>query len=172
MSFSDDTGNATDTVTVTGRLLDARSIDVAVGPSEAFAPIRRIGGDNGWYAYQFLWKLRGYLDRWIGGVGMRRGRRDPEMLQEGDTVDFWRVERYEADRLLRLRAEMKVPGHAWLEFAVEPNGNGTTIRQTAMYDPGGLLGVLYWYTLHPVHGLVFSGMLRAIARRATHQENS
>ena len=166
MSFPSDT----DTGTVPGRLLDARSIDVAVAPSAAFAPIRRIGGNNGYYAYQFLWKLRGYLDRWIGGVGMRRGRRDPETLQEGDTVDFWRVERFEPDRLLRLRAEMKVPGKAWLEFAVEPTATGTTIRQTAIYDPGGVLGVLYWYSLHPIHGLVFGGMLQGIANRATRPE--
>jgi hypothetical protein len=163
--------NETDIGAVPGRLLHERTITVAVAPSVAFAPIRRIGGDNGYYAYQFLWKLRGYIDRWIGGVGMRRGRRDADTLKEGDIVDFWRVERFDPDRLLRLRAEMKVPGRAWLEFAVEPTLTGTTIRQTARYDPGGFLGMLYWYSLHPVHGLVFGGMLRGIASRATRPDN-
>jgi len=148
------------------RLLDARSIDVDVSPSDAFTPIRRIGGDNGWYAYQFLWKLRGAFDLLFGGVGIRRGRRSPETLHVGDAVDFWRVERFEPDRLLRLRAEMKVPGRAWLEFEVEPSGGGATIHQTAIYDPKGLWGLLYWYALYPVHGPVFSGMLRGIAKRA------
>jgi len=164
--------NETDIGATPGRLLDERTITVAVSPSVAFAPIRRIGGDNGYYAYQFLWKLRGYIDRWIGGVGMRRGRRDPDTLREGDIVDFWRVERFEPDRLLRLRAEMKLPGDAWLEFAVESTANGTTIRQTAVYDPDGFPGVLYWYSLHPVHGLVFSGMLQGIARRATRPQDA
>jgi hypothetical protein len=97
---------------------------------------------------------------------MRRGRRDPETLHVGDAVDFWRVERYEPDHLLRLRAEMKVPGRAWLEFKVEPDGEGSVIRQTAVYDPEGLFGLVYWYTLYPVHGPVFTGMLRGIAARA------
>jgi uncharacterized protein YbjT (DUF2867 family) len=148
------------------RLLDARSIEVDLPPSAAFAPIRRIGGDHGWYAHQFLWKMRGWLDLLAGGVGTRRGRRDPETLNVGDAVDFWRVERIEPDKLLLLRAEMKVPGRAWLEFKVEPRGSGSVIRQTAVYDPEGLFGLLYWYALFPVHGPVFNGMLRGIALRA------
>jgi uncharacterized protein YbjT (DUF2867 family) len=148
------------------RLLDARSIEVDVPAARAFAPIRRIGGANGWYAHDFLWKLRGWLDLLVGGVGLRRGRRDQETLHVGDAVDFWRVERYEPDRLLRLRAEMKVPGRAWLEFEVEPRDGGAVIRQTAIYDPEGLFGLVYWYSLYPVHGPVFNGMLRGIARRA------
>jgi len=148
------------------RLLDARSLDVIVPPTEAFAPIRRIGGKNGWYAHRFLWKLRGWIDLLFGGVGLRRGRRDPEMLHVGDAVDFWRVERYEPNRLLRLRAEMKLPGRAWLEFEVVPSDSGSTIRQTAMHDPEGLFGLVYWYALFPVHGPVFDGMLHGIARRA------
>jgi uncharacterized protein YbjT (DUF2867 family) len=151
------------------RLLDARSIQVKATAFDAFVPIRRVGGHNGWYAHQFLWKLRGWLDLLVGGVGMRRGRRDPETLHVGDAVDFWRVESYKPDRLLRLRAEMKVPGRAWLEFEVEedPDGSHVTISQTAMYDPEGLFGILYWYALYPLHGRVFSGMLRGIAARAT-----
>ncbi len=148
------------------RLLDARSIRVEAEPAAAFAPIRRIGGDNGWYAYQFLWNVRGWLDLLVGGVGMRRRRRDSERLQVGDAVDFWRVERYESDRLLLLRAEMKVPGRAWLEFKIDPAGDGAVIHQTAVYDPEGLFGLLYWYALYPAHGPVFRGMLRGIARRA------
>ena len=148
------------------RLLDARSLAVDVPPAEAFAPIRRIGGANGWYAHQFLWRIRGWLDLLVGGVGLRRGRRNQESLFVGDAVDFWRVERIEPDELLLLRAEMKVPGRAWLEFKVEPDGSGSKIHQTAVYDPEGLFGLLYWYALYPVHGPVFSGMLRGIAERA------
>jgi uncharacterized protein YbjT (DUF2867 family) len=149
------------------RLLDARSLQVKASAADAFAPIRRIGGDNGWYAHQFLWKLRGWLDLLVGGVGMRRGRRDPETLHVGDAVDFWRVEGYEPDRRLRLRAEMKLPGRAWLEFEVKPSGTVVNIHQTAVYDPEGLFGLFYWYALYPLHGIVFQGMLRGIAERAT-----
>jgi uncharacterized protein YbjT (DUF2867 family) len=149
------------------RLFDTRSVRVDVSASDAFVPIRRIGGQNGWYAHQFLWKLRGWLDLLMGGVGLRRGRRDPETLHVGDAVDFWRVERYTPDRLLRLRAEMKLPGRAWLEFEVKPDGPGATIHQTAVYDPEGLFGLFYWYALHPLRGHVFRGMLRSIAERAT-----
>jgi uncharacterized protein YbjT (DUF2867 family) len=150
------------------RLLDARSVRVDATACDAFVPIRRIGGHNGWYAHQFLWQVRGWIDLFLGGVGLRRGRRDPEKLQVGDAVDFWRVERYEPDRLLRLRAEMRLPGRAWLEFEVVPDGSGAIIHQTAVFDPEGLFGLFYWYTLYPLHGLVFRGMLRGISERATH----
>lgn len=148
------------------RLLDSRSVEVPVGADEAFAPIRRIGGATGWYAYDWLWRLRGFLDLLVGGVGVRRGRPDPEELCVGDALDFWRVEAYEPGRLLRLHAEMKLPGRAWLEFEVLPSAGGATIRQTALYDPVGLLGLLYWYAIYPLHNAVFSGMLRNIARAA------
>ena len=148
------------------RLLDARSIDVPLSPEKVFGPIASIGGDNGWYAYNYLWKIRGWLDLLFGGVGLRRGRRHAEQLFVGDAVDFWRVEKIEANRLLRLRAEMKVPGRAWLEFEIEPTADGSVVRQTAMYDPEGLFGLLYWYALYPVHGPVFDGMLKGIAKRA------
>ncbi len=148
------------------RFIDSRSREVDVEPSHAFAPIRRIGGETGWYAHDWLWRFRGFLDLLVGGVGVRRGRPASD-LQVGDALDFWRVEAYEPDRRLRLSAEMKVPGRAWLEFEVEPRSGGATIRQTALFDPVGLLGVAYWYSLYPVHQLVFAGMLDNIARAAT-----
>lgn len=148
------------------RLVDSRSLEVEVSPEEAFAPIQRIGGANGWYAYDWLWRVRGFLDLLVGGVGVRRGRPDPEELHVGDALDFWRVEAHEPNRLLRLHAEMKLPGRAWLEFEVQPTDRGTTIRQTALYDPVGLLGLAYWYLIYPLHRFVFSGMLENIARAA------
>ena len=149
------------------RLVDARERTVQASPSEAFAPIRRIGGANGWYAYDWLWRLRGFLDLLVGGVGVRRGRPSLDGVQVGDALDFWRVEAYEPDRLLRLHAEMKLPGRAWLEFEVEPRGEGgATIRQTALYDPVGLSGLAYWYLVYPLHRAVFAGMLDNIARAA------
>jgi hypothetical protein len=110
--------------------------------------------------------LRGFLDLLVGGVGMRRGRRDPEELHVGDALDFWRVEAYEPNSRLRLAAEMKVPGRAWLEYEVRPNEAGSEIRQTAVFDPVGLSGLLYWYGVYPLHMLVFSGTLKALARLA------
>ncbi len=149
------------------RLADSRQCELPVSPAEAFAPIRRIGGRTGWYAYDWLWRVRGFLDLLFAGVGIRRGRRDPERLRVGDTVDWWRVEEYEPDRLLRLRAEMKLPGRAWLEFEVTPTERGSTIRQTAVFDPTGLLGLVYWYGIYPLHAAVFHGMLAGIARSGT-----
>ena len=148
------------------RLVDRRSIAVGVSPQQAFAPIRRIGGATGWYAYDWLWKLRGFLDLLVGGVGVRRGRPAPDDLHVGDALDFWRVEAYEPDRRLRLLAEMKLPGRAWLEFEVEPREGGATIRQTALFDPVGLSGLAYWYVVYPLHCLVFRTMLERIARAA------
>lgn len=147
------------------RLVDTRSIEVNVEPKQAFAPIRRIGGANGWYACDWMWKLRGFLDLLVGGVGVRRGRPDPEHPRVGDALDFWRVEAYEPDRLLRLRAEMRLPGRAWLEFEVLPTPGGARVRQTALYDPVGLSGLAYWYAVFPLHALVFGGMIREIGRR-------
>jgi uncharacterized protein YbjT (DUF2867 family) len=149
------------------RLADSRAITVAVPPAAAFRPIELIGGDTGWYAWNWLWQLRGALDLLVGGVGMRRGRPSPAALHVGDTLDFWRVEVIEPGRRLRLAAEMLVPGRAWLEFEVSGDGQSSTIRQTATFDPTGWFGRAYWYALYPVHQLVFGGMLRAIARAAT-----
>ena len=148
------------------RLVDSRSCEVELPLSRAFAPIRRIGGETGWYAHDWLWKLRGLIDLLFGGVGTRRGRPDSEGLRVGDTVDWWRVEVYEADHLLRMRAEMKVPGRAWLEFEVSPTDRGSTIRQTAVFDPSGLAGLAYWYAIYPLHAVVFRDMLRGLARAA------
>jgi len=142
---------------------DASAIQVKGSPKTAFAPIRRIGGTTGWYFANFLWRLRGFLDLLAGGVGLRRGRRDPETLQVGDTLDFWRVEAFDADQRLRLAAEMKVPGRAWLEFEVTGDCAHSTIRQTAVFDPLGLFGLIYWYALYPFHRWIYAGMLRKIA---------
>ncbi len=149
------------------RIVDARSITLEATPAQAFTPIRCIGGENGWYAFDWLWRVRGAFDVLIGGVGMRRGRRDPNSLRVGDPVDFWRVEAFEPDRLLRLRAEMRVPGRAWLEFEVEPEGTGTRVHQRAIFDPVGLLGLVYWYGIYPLHGPIFSRMLRRICELAS-----
>ncbi len=152
---------------VGSRLLDSRVARVPVPPEVAFDPIQRIGGRRGWYYGNFLWRLRGLLDLPFGGAGTRRGRRDPVHLLPGDTVDFWRVEAIEQDRLLRLSSEMWVPGRAWLQFEVEEDPGGSIIRQTAIFDPSGLLGRLYWYSIWPIHGFVFRGMVRGIADAAT-----
>jgi hypothetical protein len=113
------------------------------------------------------------LDVLVGGPGLRRGRRDPLGLRVGDTVDFWRVDAIEPDRLLRLSAEMKVPGRAWLQFEVSPaeTGSGSTISQTAIFDPAGLFGLVYWYTLWPFHGYIFGGMLKNLAAAANTAQN-
>jgi uncharacterized protein YbjT (DUF2867 family) len=148
------------------RLVDSRAVRVAAPPPVAFEPIARLGGATGWYAADALWRLRGFLDLLVGGVGLRRGRRDPRHLVVGDAVDFWRVEAVEPGRRLRLAAELRLPGRAWLVFEVEPDGPGSVIRQTALFDPVGLRGLAYWYALYPVHRFVFSGMLRGIARQA------
>ena len=148
------------------RLVDSRTREVRVPANVAFTPIRKIGGETGWYYGNWLWKIRGFLDLLVGGVGVRRGRRDPEHLRVGDTVDFWRVEKYEENRLLRLSAEMKIPGRAWLEFEITEENGVSTIRQTASFDPVGLFGLAYWYSVYPLHQFVFAGMLRNIANKA------
>jgi uncharacterized protein YbjT (DUF2867 family) len=156
------------------RLLDSRTTRVPYPPSVAFEPIRRLGGKNGYYYGQWLWSLRGLMDRFVGGVGLRRGRRHPSQLGPGDPVDFWRVEAFEPDRLLRLRAEMKLPGRAWLQFEVEPleDEQGSLIRQTAIFDPLGLFGLAYWYSVAPLHHFVFGGMLRGIAQAAEQYQST
>ena len=151
------------------RLVDSRTVEVSASVDEAFDPIRRLGGECGWYYATWLWRIRGFLDLLVGGVGMRRGRRDPEELQPGDALDFWRVEAFEPDRRLRLAAEMKLPGRAWLEYEVQPIQDGSEIRQTAVFDPVGLAGLLYWYVIFPLHKLIFEGTMREIARRAEEQ---
>ena len=154
------------------RLVDSRSVRVPHSPPRAFEPVRRIGGDTGWYYGNRLWRLRGFLDLLVGGVGVRRGRRDPASVLPGDALDFWRVEAIEPDALLRLSAEMKVPGRAWLQFEVEPDGEGSLLRQTAIFDPRGLFGLVYWYGLYPLHQIVFAGMLKGIVRAMEHASGS
>lgn len=148
------------------RLVDSRTVTLIVQPEQAFTPIRRIGGRTGWYYGDWLWSLRGFLDLLMGGVGVRRGRPNDDTLRVGDPLDFWRVEAYEPPRLVRLYAEMKLPGRAWLEFEVTPCEGGSSIRQTAIFDPLGLWGLAYWYAIYPLHQRVFAGMLRNIARVA------
>jgi uncharacterized protein YbjT (DUF2867 family) len=137
---------------------------VGLEPDDAFAPIQRIGGSNGWYAVNWFWRLRGLLDRLGGGVGFRRGRRHPLELGAGEAVDFWRVERVEPGRLLRLAAETKLPGRLWLQFEVEPTAGEALVRQTTVFDPAGLVGLAYWNLLYPIHHEVFKRMLLGIQR--------
>ena len=146
------------------RIVDSRTATVGAPSEVAFAPIQRIGGKNGWYYGNWLWRLRGVLDLLVGGVGLRRGRRDVADLRVGDAVDFWRVEAFEPNHLLRLQAEMRLPGRAWLEFEVADKDGESLIRQTAIFDPVGLFGLIYWYALYPLHRLVFAGMLKALVR--------
>jgi uncharacterized protein YbjT (DUF2867 family) len=153
-------------VPVGRRMVASRVLRVRCRPGEAFAPIQRIGGPTGWYAADWFWRLRGFLDTLRGGVGLRRGRRDPYDLRVGDTVDFWRVERLEPERRLLLAAEMKIPGRLWLQFEVDPHASGSRVRQTTVFDPAGYVGLAYWYLLYPVHQRVFNAMLHGI-RAAT-----
>jgi uncharacterized protein YbjT (DUF2867 family) len=149
------------------RRVDSRAVNLDASPAQAFAPVARIGGTSGWYYANALWRLRGLIDLAAGGIGLRRTRRHPEQLRPGDSLDFWRVEAVEPNRLLRLRAEMRLPGRAWLQFEVTGDGP-VVLRQTATFDPVGLFGLLYWYGLYPLHAAMFKGMLGAIAR-ATRQ---
>ncbi len=148
------------------RLVDSRVVEANMPVESAFAPIERIGGQTGWYYGNWLWRLRGWLDLLVGGVGLRRGRRDPVELRVGDAADCWRVEALEPNHRLRLTAEMKLPGRAWLEFEVTPTPTGSRIRQTAEFDPVGLTGMAYWYAVYPLHEFVFGGMLNGIATTA------
>jgi uncharacterized protein YbjT (DUF2867 family) len=149
-------------VAIGRRMVASRAAWVGCRPREAFAPIQRIGGPTGWYAADWFWRLRGFLDTLRGGVGLRRGRRDPHDLRVGDTVDFWRVERLEPGRRLLLAAEMKIPGRLWLQFEVNADSEGSLIQQTTVFDPAGYVGLAYWYLVYPVHHRVFEAMLQGI----------
>ena len=148
------------------RLVDSRTMTVEAPSEVVFKYIEKIGGDTGWYACNWLWLVRGFIDLVEGGVGMRRGRPSTTTLRVGDTVDSFRVEAIEPNRRLRLKSEMNLPGRAWLEFEVTGTGSSTTIRQTAIFDPVGLTGQIYWYSLYVPHEFVFSGMIRGIAQAA------
>ncbi len=156
------------TLSVTeGMIIDERRVESAAGAEDVYATCTGIGGQRGWFYGDWGWRLRGAMDRAVGGVGLRRGRRNPDELRVGDALDFWRVEEVVRGRLVRLRAEMKVPGRAWLQWEVtEPPGGGSLLVQRAFFEPHGLLGLLYWYVLYGIHEFFFDGMARAIARRA------
>jgi uncharacterized protein YbjT (DUF2867 family) len=152
-----------------GMVIERRQRLVAAAPEAIYKVISGIGGQRGWFYMNWAWEVRGFIDRMIGGVGLRRGRRDPDDLRVGEALDFWRVEEARPGELLRLRAEMKVPGQAWLQFQITPAKAGRSLlAQTAFFAPKGLFGWLYWYALYPVHGLIFSGLVDQVARRAVH----
>jgi hypothetical protein len=146
-------------------LKDFRETTTDIPLTEIWKTIEGIGGQHGWYGSDFLWFARGLLDRMFGGVGLRRGRRDPDHLRVGDSLDFWRVEKIERESVLRLYAEMVLPGKAWLEFRVSEVDGKTHIEQEATFTPNGLGGQLYWYSVLPFHTFVFPTMLRNIVKK-------
>jgi hypothetical protein len=147
-------------------LLDRRRRRVNAAPVQVFDAICTLGGEEGWPAGNALWQLRGIMDRMVGGMGMRRGRRHQRDLRVGDPVDFWRVEALEVPHLLRLRAEMKLPGRAWLQFEVLPDPAGSRVEQTAFFEPRGIPGYLYWLAVLPFHRFVFPGLIDALKKQA------
>ena len=147
--------------------VDEREREVSAGPAALWSVIEGIGGDNGWYSFPLGWRARGWIDRIWGGPGLRRGRRNPNDLAVGDSLDFWRVEELDDGHFLRLRAEMRLPGLAWLELSVgSTEGGTTTFHQRALFHPRGLAGQLYWWSVFPFHGIIFGSMQRNIARAA------
>ena len=151
-------------VAVGQRHADSYSRILEYSPAEVFRPIQCIGGEHGWYAYRWLWWTRGTRDRLLGGVGLRRGRRDPYDLRVGDAIDSWRVEKFIPDRFLLLFSEMKLPGRAWTFFEIAPHERGSEVRITAVFDPKGIWGRILWYTVAPFHPLVFNSMLNGIIK--------
>jgi uncharacterized protein YbjT (DUF2867 family) len=156
------------TLTVTeGMMIEKRQLSLEMEPKRVFRAYTSLGGERGWLYLHWTWQIRGWMDKLFGGVGLQRGRRHPDELRVGEALDFWRVEAIEPERLLRLRAEMKVPGKAWLEFQSVPQEDGRTLlTQAAYFAPLGVAGFLYWYLLYPVHAFIFSGMVHRIADRA------
>jgi uncharacterized protein YbjT (DUF2867 family) len=153
--------------TTEGMMLERRRIVLDLPPAPVFCAYTGLGGERGWLYLNWTWQVRGWIDKLVGGVGLRRGRRHPDDIRVGEALDFWRVEAVEQDRLIRLRAEMRVPGKAWLEFQSIPQPDGMTLlTQTAYFAPRGLAGFLYWYLLYPIHGFIFSGLIHKIAERA------
>lgn len=150
-----------------GIISETRRIGIGASSAQVFRIISSLGGRRGWLYANWAWRLRGMIDRLIGGVGMRRGRRDENALRIGDAIDFWRVEAVTPDRLLRLRAEMQLPGKAWLQFQIQDHEDSskTLLTQTAFFEPKGLGGLLYWYLLYPIHHLIFTGLVRKIRER-------
>ena len=154
-----------------GLLIERRNIYIESSPKKIFSFILTLGGQHGWLYGNSLWKIRGYIDLLFGGVGLRRGRRNPNQLRQGDALDFWRVEKIILNKLLRLKAEMKLPGNAWLQYEIIPIDNiKTEIIQTAYFAPKGLGGLLYWYILYPIHQIIFSGLIKTIKKRVENNE--
>jgi len=149
-----------------GMLIDRRERETEATPEAVFTIFAGLGGTRGWLYGDALWELRGLMDRLVGGIGLRRGRRSATDLRVGDALDFWRVEAYRPNELLRLRAEMKLPGSAWLQFEALPNGSGTRLRQTAFFEPRGIFGYAYWYSVVPFHELIFGNMAKRIVQEA------
>ncbi|MEE4270561.1 MAG: SDR family oxidoreductase [Thermoanaerobaculales bacterium] len=155
-----------------GLIRETRTRLTTASPEATFAAFSSLGGDRGWLFWNWAWAFRGALDRLVGGPGLRRGRRHPTDLEPGDALDFWRIEQVDPPELLRLRAEMKVPGRAWLQFEALPEGGGTRLVQTAIFEPIGLAGQLYWNLLYPIHRIMFSGMVRRLVALAEQAESS
>jgi uncharacterized protein YbjT (DUF2867 family) len=152
-------------------LSDDQDLDTQASPEAVFATLEGLGGDRGWYSPLVLWRLRGWLDALVGGIGMRRGRRHPDRLGVGEPVDFWRVELLDRPTRLRLHAEMRLPGEAWLDFRVTPRDDGgSRMEQHARFAPRGLWGRIYWYGMLPFHGVIFPRMARAIVAAAEQRE--
>jgi uncharacterized protein YbjT (DUF2867 family) len=150
-----------------GMFIERRTRVVSAEPEDVYHAFAGLGGKRGWPPYNWLWQIRGALDRLVGGVGMRRGRRHPDDVRRGDALDFWRVEAVDPPNLLRLRAEMKLPGHGWLQFETKELEDGRTeLIQTAFFASKGLLGLIYWYGVYPLHGPIFSRMIETVARRS------
>jgi len=145
---------------------DDRELSTTAAPEKLWEVVEGIGGDNGWYSFPLAWALRGWADKVVGGVGLRRGRRNASRLAIGEALDWWRVEELDRGNFLRLRAEMRVPGPAWLELTVTPDGTGSRYRQRAVFFPKGLGGRLYWFAILPFHGVIFAGMAREITQAA------
>ena len=150
-----------------GMFMEKRQTLTDLSPEAIFRSFSGIGGERGWMYMDWAWAIRGWMDKAVGGVGLRRGRRHPDDLRAGESLDFWRVESLTPQRCMRLRAEMKVPGKAWLEFDILPQGNGKNLFiQIAYFAPRGLFGYLYWYAMWPAHRFIFDGMLRRLVERA------
>jgi uncharacterized protein YbjT (DUF2867 family) len=166
-SVSGETPDARVTLVDTeGVVREVRTRIVDAEAKHVFRAFGTLGGKRGWRVWGWLWTLRGWLDQLVGGPGLRRGRRDPEVLYPGESLDFWRVEEYRPPSLLRLRAEMKVPGRAWLQFEAIPDQGRTRLIQTAFFAPTGFSGWLYWYGVYPLHAVIFSDLVDALARDA------
>ena len=151
-----------------GMMIEERTKVVDLPPEPIFQAFTGLGGSRGWLYMDWSWDIRGWMDKMVGGVGLRRGRRNPDELYVGEALDFWRVEAIEPDRLMRLRAEMRVPGKAWLQFQITPQADGKSLlTQTAYFAPRGVAGLLYWYSMYLFHLFIFSGMLNKVAERAT-----